>query len=105
VGHDDRAGALEGVVQVRDELAFFRSIHCLSPVDLRPDCSGTEIGLPFADRIIQKRIVRTTLEDPVPFSPLRRFRRRADKRHTRFEPFIEASRFFVGSSPVSCRPI
>jgi hypothetical protein len=33
VGHDNRTGSLEDFVQLRDEFAFFRSFHCLSPVD------------------------------------------------------------------------
>ena len=36
VGYDDGPGALERLVQVGDEFAFFRSVHCLSPVGLGP---------------------------------------------------------------------
>src|SRR5690606_38696138 len=64
-GHDNRTGSLEDFVQLRDEFAFFRSFHCLSPVDRTVTSHGDLPGLPLPPGIPLQRS-RATLEDPVP---------------------------------------
>src|SRR5690606_36767351 len=95
--------SLEGTVQVRDEFAFFRSVHCLSPVDPCP-IRGTGVGclLPAGTSITGSP--RTAVQRILSPFPSVRLPGAAHKRQTRFEPFIEADGFFVRLSPVSCRP-
>src|SRR5690606_20094687 len=99
VGHDNGRCARKRIVQFRDEFAFLRSIHFVSPVG-EPAVADRPAWLPFAaPRLRGSATLRGSC--PLTTTP----RGGVGKRSTRVRTVPSGLRPPNRSSPVSCGPV